>query len=620
MAPILVAQSAYKDTMVVSGANSEHLSEYFSYFNDKANNINFKQADSLRKVGKFSRWQWHKTFNVGYTNSNYWIYIILKSTNKEAFNLLYSLYAPIDSAVWYIADTSKKGFKKISTISYLTPLLQRPYPVRSLSLPIHLLPGENKGVYLHVINYHANIYMPMDITTPEDYLLWEKNFYWHWGWYMGFFLFATILNLLLFIVLRDKIYLWYGLYVIFNMIFLLKEDMLDASLFSGGLYVFLKRLGQYPFALFAVACGIRVMQLFTNQKTYSPIFFKFLRGVFTFDIFLGIVLLLWNYFFSFHPFTNIGVKLDVVFEIFMAFSFLLIMLGLIEMMYKKKMLALYYFLSVLLLYLGFVNLLLNHIGIINYNPIRPNLITVGLAAEIILLSILLVIRYRHIFKEHAHLQFLQAEKEKEIFESVIVAQEEERKRLAQDLHDDLGATISTLKLHISNQHNDGYKASPHYRKTLELIGKAASDLREISHNLLPREFSQAGLFKVIANRIAELNNKTDTSFELITEGDDKQLDITTSVTLYRMVNELLSNIIKHSKASEATIQLLLIEGILQLIVEDNGVGLQVGANHKGIGLKNIESRVAFLNGSFTIESSNKGTSSIIEFSIHKTKI
>ena len=204
-------------------------------------------------------------------------------------------------------------------------------------------------------------------------------------------------------------------------------------------------------------------------------------------------------------------------------------------------------------------------------------------------------------------------------ENIITIQEQERKRIAEDLHDDIGATLSALHLHISNIPEQILSGSnilqQFYAKSLSLALKAATDVRGLSHDLLPKDFAELGLFTILQNRIDELNASCNTLFTLITDGKEKELTNIYSVTIYRIINELISNIIHHSQAQIAFIQILINLNELQIIAEDNGIGIPEVKTKNGIGMKNILSRVEFLKGKLNIDSSKKGTTIIINIPI-----
>jgi signal transduction histidine kinase len=109
----------------------------------------------------------------------------------------------------------------------------------------------------------------------------------------------------------------------------------------------------------------------------------------------------------------------------------------------------------------------------------------------------------------------------------------------------------------------------------------------------------------------ELNSSNAIQFTFIADGNEKKLDNNYSVTIYRIINELISNIIKHSQAQKALIQILINETEAQMIAEDNGIGILTEKLGVGIGMKNIQSRVSFLKGILNIDSSKKGTAIVI---------
>ena len=204
-------------------------------------------------------------------------------------------------------------------------------------------------------------------------------------------------------------------------------------------------------------------------------------------------------------------------------------------------------------------------------------------------------------------------------QNIIKTQEDERKRLAQNLHDDVGATLSALHLHISNLPDSllsgSHELNQFYERSLKLAAKAAKDVRDVSHNLLPKDFSELGLFRVVQNRIDEINFTNTVWFDFIGVGDEARIENTKCITVYRIVNELISNIVKHSQARKAVVQILISEEDVELIAEDDGIGMNTAASHYGIGMKNIQSRIDYLKGDMRIDSSEKGTVIIINLGL-----
>ena len=193
---------------------------------------------------------------------------------------------------------------------------------------------------------------------------------------------------------------------------------------------------------------------------------------------------------------------------------------------------------------------------------------------------------------------------------VLQAQEEERQRLAADLHDDLGATLSAIKRQIET-------ASKHNTELTQPIGlmkRAIRDLRDISHNLMPPDFVQLGLSEAIQETVRRVDAGSGLQIQFITHGQARRLDNEAELTIYRIATELISNAVKHAKASKVTIQLMFYPNYIILLVEDNGRGYPMAeeTNHMGIGLRNIRSRVAYLDSKLLVDSGERGTTITLE--------
>jgi signal transduction histidine kinase len=158
-------------------------------------------------------------------------------------------------------------------------------------------------------------------------------------------------------------------------------------------------------------------------------------------------------------------------------------------------------------------------------------------------------------------------------------------------------------LHQKKQLTDSRKEEL-FDTTFKSIDEAFNELRNISHNLAPALLSEKGLIEALKN-LSDLVNKTNhLQMQLESFGFTTDLDSLTEHTLYRAIQELLNNVIKHAKASLFTVQLIKSEEEVTLMVEDNGRGFDVdgtGTNNGG-GIGNIKSRVENLNGSMYVDS------------------
>jgi signal transduction histidine kinase len=213
------------------------------------------------------------------------------------------------------------------------------------------------------------------------------------------------------------------------------------------------------------------------------------------------------------------------------------------------------------------------------------------------------------------IQVLEKEKETQRMKSIIEGEEKERKRFAQELHDGLGAVLATVKMQISGIPNKFPKvqSSETYQKAESLIDDACRTVREISHDLMPYVLEQQGLLPAIDDMCQNLGMHHNVSFDFIPFGNENELSDVIKITLYRITQELLKNIIKHAQATEVIVQLTIEEEEIILIVEDNGIGFNPALYRKGIGIENIKSRAEYLHGTLDVDSIiNQGSTFTIE--------
>ncbi|MFC7358511.1 histidine kinase [Jejudonia soesokkakensis] len=201
--------------------------------------------------------------------------------------------------------------------------------------------------------------------------------------------------------------------------------------------------------------------------------------------------------------------------------------------------------------------------------------------------------------------------------SMIEGQEAERLRIAKDLHDSLGGLLSTVKAHFTAIQNEikQLEALNITEKTNHLIDEACVEVRRISHNMMPHALSIAGLQGAIEDAGAHLNSQGyNTTVEI--KNLPRRLSETREVMIYRLIQEILSNIRKHAKAKSILIQLLGHEDLINLIVEDDGKGFvyETAVMKGGLGLKSINSRVQFLDGTIDWDTS-PGNGTLITITI-----
>ncbi|WP_309642040.1 sensor histidine kinase [Flavobacterium sp.] len=216
-------------------------------------------------------------------------------------------------------------------------------------------------------------------------------------------------------------------------------------------------------------------------------------------------------------------------------------------------------------------------------------------------------------------------KEQELHEIDVMleSQEKERQRIANELHDNLGSMLATLKLNFENlkRHDTGSseKEFQLFEKTDSLIEEAYQKVRNISHLKNLGVIGSEGLVVAVKKMAEKMSVLEKLQINVIPHGLNERLENTLEVMLFRIIQELCTNIMKHSEATEVNIYLTQHNSNeLNIIIEDNGKGFDPKSivQKSGIGLKSIEKKVEQMNGTFTIDSIiSKGTTIIIDLPI-----
>ncbi len=206
---------------------------------------------------------------------------------------------------------------------------------------------------------------------------------------------------------------------------------------------------------------------------------------------------------------------------------------------------------------------------------------------------------------------------------MIVAEEEERKRIAIDMHDSLGQLVLSVKMNLIKLGNDELFGGNNmiHSQLLDTIDMIADEIRTISYNLMPATLVEFGIGTCIEQYILKIQDLSDAKINFIIENKKNiRVESINEILIYRVSQELLNNSIKHAFASDIVIQLLYHEDTITLMVEDNGKGFDVDQppvntinKNSGFGLKNIKTRLQSIGATLTIDTSKQfGTTTIIQ--------
>src|SRR5450432_14075 len=251
-----------------------------------------------------------------------------------------------------------------------------------------------------------------------------------------------------------------------------------------------------------------------------------------------------------------------------------------------------------------------------------NYILIGGTVTFLLISLL---AYRtYIQKQRIQQQRIrELEKDRQLVavDSMLKGQEEERSRLAKDLHDGLGGLLSGVKFSLSNM-KDNLIVTPEnmalFERSLDMIDGSINELRRVAHNMMPEMLTKFGLDEALKEYCNTIQATKLLEVRYQSVGMDSPLDKSTQIIIYRIIQELLNNTMKHAAATEFFVQLIRENNRLNLVAEDNGKGFdtELLQKRRGDGWTNIRSRVDYLKGQLDVHSEpGKGTLVNIEFNI-----
>ena len=202
----------------------------------------------------------------------------------------------------------------------------------------------------------------------------------------------------------------------------------------------------------------------------------------------------------------------------------------------------------------------------------------------------------------------------ETMQSMLVGQESERRRIAQDLHDSVGGLLAATKIQVEklSGKNGKLAQNPDLLKIKTMLDNTVAETRHIARNMQPNTLLQFGLATAIRDLTSHFRGEGMPSIAFQQFGDFSNLEHNMALNCYRIVQELLQNSLKHAQASEILVQISCQDHQLELLVEDDGIGYAIDEVKKGMGTDNIAHRVKFLKGEYNIQSApGQGTSTLI---------
>ncbi len=543
-------------------------------------------------------------FNAGFTQYRWWVLVNLTPKEKAWLQIANPHINEIR-----IYEEEKGEWKQTSVSGDYYPYAQRLFDDPDFWIPIQ---PKQQRILMRVDKKGESLNIPLRLIADHALAPYLANRNFFHGIFFGWIIFLLMLNAFLWIALKDHIHLFYILYVSCSVFWIIAQWGIGFRFFWPEWTDFTAKARPFFSNISYIFLLELTARFFTIPHT-QPLYTKAIRCVQSLLVISSVGLLLTDY-------QNSSTLLRYIFltsmNIIWIVAAILIILFISKSYKKQKTLSLFFLTAIGFFAAYVLLLLLSQYSLDGQWMFFANVYgaPVGFLGESTILSFGLSQRYNVYKKEKEQVtQALEKEK-REVADKMIQTQEEERNRLARELHDGLGGLLGGIRIGAHHR----LKTDPETQLWIgEQLDMAVTDLRNIAHDLMPVQLQEQGLDKILEKTVARWNNgegfKIRYSSQLKT-----RYPLRTEAALYRIVLELLHNIKKHAEATEVNIEIWEDEKMnkLTLLVEDNGKGFDIG-KEEGIGWKSIRQRVQYMNGKVNLDSSHLGSTVIIDVSMEK---
>ena len=476
------------------------------------------------------------------------------------------------------------------------------------------LKNKNSRLVLLIDKRNEQLHVPLKFFTDDRFIPYNRTNNMLEGLLAGISVFILLFTLFLYFNIREKLYIYYTLYVLMVAGYIFTDFGLSFMFF----YPNLPSIADFarPLAIsLAPLCYILFSRSLLHVKDHFPKMYAFTNGYIAFYMMCFILgFLIVPNTGTLRIFWLVFMQVLLVASIVPVFAFAI-------MGVRKKVKYSGYIIWASLIFTVCTQVYMQYItGNLPDSIFTRNAVNIGFSFEICLLALALSIRFKN-YKLHAEALLLELNTQQEnIFKTVSEYQEKEMNRLSGLLHDSIGAGLSSIKYNLEAlEHKADSPAL--LKNTIDDVTVLTDEVRNISHSLSPVLLQKKGLIKALQDLISQYTRTGKIAIHLESIGTLHASSFQNELLVYRIIQELLQNAVKHANATEVIIQIILETELISIFVEDNGRGFDKAFVKEGLGFSQIKGLVTFVNGHFKVDSQvNKGCRISIEFPLipHET--
>ncbi|WP_164891136.1 sensor histidine kinase [Botryobacter ruber] len=460
-------------------------------------------------------------------------------------------------------------------------------------LPLRLPPGTERTYYVR-FQSRSILRFPIQVATMPA--LYESNHSFDLanGIYFGLMFSLVIFNLFVYLSLRDKAYLFYILYILCL--------TLDVASVRGYLLEWLPEslmwlVTNRVFSGLTIFFAVLFTNAFLQVKKFMPGLYPWRRIIYISVAVIFVLSLLHLYVWSFTWMLLTFIP-----------TYIYIYSAGIKIYRKGFKPALYYTIAFAAVGIGITIYILKDNNVLPETAFTEGALQLGSVIEAIVLSFALASKFNYYRREKNQAQELAIRQANAFSQQLIQSQEHERKRIAAELHDSVGQSLILIKnkvLMLRKRLDEPAKVSQHAEDLTESVTNTINEIRAISYALRPFQLDMLGLTQSIQSLADEVAEASGIAVTVEADNVDGLFPKNDEINLYRIVQECLNNIVKHSGATHARLTLTRTEQVVQLMIEDNGKGMPAGTGSvqkkQGFGLLGIQERINILAGNWLIK-------------------
>lgn len=572
------------------------------YINSNFQNVNLK---TFSKINGEQSVDERSYFYFGFKNELNTIDFTIRNTENTSKNLILELSnALINEIILFkhLDETLIQQYKTGIDFKVSNKSLEH----RLFAFPIHLKPSEIASFQLQLKKERGKPLVTSAYLKSESRFIKQSSIQLILiGLYYGISMLSVFFSLFVFYILRRWRYLIYAFYIIFLGLFISSYTGLFSQLFLSESDVFSKYKHYVLFSEISLLLFVIFSQKILEAKVYMP---QLKKAIDILLIALVSIRILIHFVFTNLFEQYVTVLMNLWYAIFLIMTILITIEIILYFKTNFKRSSFFAIAYVFMISGVCITILYHSYGLVNTMLYGLPIVFYSSFLEILFLTFTVILMVKDIYDERNSLSEKIVIEEKKNLTAFIKGEDNERIRISKELHDNIGSQLSYLKRVVSDKFKDHH--------VTDAIDTICNDVRNLSHEISPSDLKLIGFENAVSDLATNLSDQTSLTIDFNSYHFPKNLQENIEIQLYRVVQETLNNILKHAKARHIDVQLIGHNTYATISIEDDGKGFNIKTKEKGLGLKNITSRIHQINGKLEIDSKiDYGTSILITIPI-----